>query len=290
MLGEETYMTEDTDTETVYSYSDSIHIIDSDEEEYLNNIDQDLENLELASSEVVQNEDISNRSDCGSDCGSDCERTVLCIDIGILHLGLAGLVFDEEYNFVKVFGVDMINITEFVHPEGVDSTQCHLHHTKTFTDWMEHVFWTYSDIFDGVDAIIIERQPPQGIVAVEQIIFSRYRDKCELVSPNSMHKHFGIGHMEYGRRKEAVTNIATHYISDQTVLSEYHGFDRKHDIADAICLGIFWLNKHHKIYAHDKRVEKVRSTKMTFRGSDMTMKDWLQQFRYVPSCPTYVRI
>ncbi len=269
------------DTDTVYSYSDTIYFSDSDNEERIKEIQDDLNNLNLSRDDEL---DESN------------EYTILSIDIGIHHLGLAGLLFDDEYNLIRVFGVDMINITEFIHPEGVDFENCHLHHTKTFTDWLEHVFYTYSHVFDGVDGIIIERQPPQGLVAVEQIIFSKYRDKCELVSPNSMHKHFNIGHMDYDRRKIAVTNISTHYIllsdvfhaENQKVLSEYNSFERKHDIADAICLGIYWLKKKHDKHIHDKRIEKVRSTKMTFRGSEAPMEDWLEQFRYVPTHPRYV--
>ena len=271
------------DTDTVYSYSDTIYFSDSDNEERIKEIQDELNNLDLSG------DDESNESN---------ESTILCVDIGIHHLGLAGLLFDDEYNLIRVVGIDMINITEFIHPEGINFENCHLHHTKTFTDWMEHVFYTYSHVFDGVDSIIIERQPPQGLVAVEQLIFSKYRDKCELVSPNSMHKHFNIGHMDYDRRKIAVTNISTHYIllsdvfytENQKVLSEYNSFERKHDIADAICLGIYWLKKKHDIYIHDKRIEKVRSTKMTFRGSDAPMKEWLEQFRYVPTHPRYVPV
>lgn len=273
------------DTDTVYSYSDTIYFSDSDNEERIKEIQVEMDNLDLAGGD-----ELDEPKDSSNEC------TILCVDIGIHHLGLAGLLFDEQYRLIRVFGVDMINITEFIHPEGVDFGNCHLHHTKTFTDWMEHVFYTYSHVFDGVDGIIIERQPPQGLVAVEQLIFSKYRDKCELVSPNSMHKHFNIGHMDYDRRKIAVTNISTHYIllsdvfhiENQIVLREYNSFTRKHDIADAICIGIFWLKKKHDKYTHDKRVEKVRSTKMTFRGSDMHMKDWLEQFRYVPTHPRYV--
>ncbi|MDB4413582.1 hypothetical protein N9189_03555 [Pirellulaceae bacterium] len=259
----------DEDMSTVYSYSDTIYFIDS-EDEGLNDIKKDLEELDIAK--------------------EDKEYTVLCVDIGILHLGFSGLLFDDEFNFIKVFGVDMIDITDFQHPEGVDMSSCHLHHTKTFTDWMGHVFWRYSHVFDGVDAILIERQPPQGLVAVEQLIFSRYREKCELISPNSMHKHFSIGHMDYERRKEATMNIATYHISDQTVLAEYYSFDRKHDIADAVCLGLFWLKRKRDKYVYDQRLDKARNIKMTFRGSDLTMKEWFEQFRYVSSYRRYIPI
>ena len=268
------------DVKSEYSYSDTIYFIDSDDEDQGSvGIEADLDNmyLEDLSGRIFQSEEQKG-------------YTILCIDIGIVHLGFAGIIFDEEYNFERVFGVDMIDITEFHHPEGVTHETCHLHHTKTFTDWLEHVFWKYEHIFDGVDGIIIERQPPQGLVAIEQLIFSKYRNKCELVSPNSMHKYFGINHMTYERRKEATMNIATYHISDQTVLAEYHSFERKHDIADAICLGLHWLKRKHDKYAYEKRIDEVRNMKMTFRGSDMTMKAWFEQFRYNPGYSRYIPI
>lgn len=257
-----------SDTSSEYSYSDTIYFIESDSEADLNDLNEDLKELEIKDTPEGY--------------------TILSIDIGISHLGLAGLLFDSEYNFIKIIGVDMIDITEFHHPEGIKQSECHLYHTKTFTDWLEHVFWKYSNVFDGVDGILIERQPPQGLVAIEQLIFSRYRDKCELVSPNSMHKHFGIGHMTYERRKEATMNIASYHINDPIIMKEYSMFERKHDIADAICLGLYWLNSKHVKYAYDKKREEVRNMKMTFFGSSMTMKEWIEQFRYQPTYYKYI--
>jgi hypothetical protein len=49
------------------------------------------------------------------------------------------------------------------------------------------------DFFEMADFILIERQPPMGLTAVEQLIFSRWRDKAILVHPRSMHKYFNIG-------------------------------------------------------------------------------------------------
>jgi hypothetical protein len=39
---------------------------------------------------------------------------------------------------------------------------------------------------------LIEKQPPAGLVAVEQLLMMSYRDKAVLVYPNSMHAHFGL--------------------------------------------------------------------------------------------------
>ena len=212
--------------------------------------------------------------------------SILCIDIGVKHLGLAAMICDKEtYDFREVVGVDLMDITTFPHPDGVCKKSCCLNHAKTFADWMEHVFVYYDIIFSKVDKILIERQPPGGFVVVEQLIYSRYRDKCELIAPNSVHKFFKIGMYDYDERKEKVEEIARKKISNPSVLAEFESFERKHDMADAICFGIFWLSKQHTQYLEEENIKRLKRMAISTGGRvpvGMNFADWLKQFEYRP--------
>lgn len=207
------------------------------------------------------------------------EKTVLSIDIGIRHLAFTLITTDREYNLGNIVGIDMIDITTFPHH---DAENCQLYHQKTFADWMAHIFQYYQIIFDNVDKILIERQPPMGLVVVEQLLLYKYREKTILVSPNSMHKHFHIGHLKYNQRKEEVEKIFETHVQLPEVIQEYNRFARKHDIADAFCIAKFWLHTKHKKYMQQKERERIANIQMNFRNSNLTMNEWFDQFKYRP--------
>jgi hypothetical protein len=186
--------------------------------------------------------------------------SILCIDIGVKHLGLAAMICDKEtYDFREIVGVDLMDITTFPHPDGVCKKSCCLKHAKTFADWMEHVFVYYDIIFSKVDKILIERQPPGGFVVVEQLIYSRYRDKCELIAPNSVHKFFKIGMYDYDERKEKVEEIARKKISNPSV--------------------------QHTQYLDEENIKRLKRMAISTGGRvpvGMNFADWLKQFEYRP--------
>jgi hypothetical protein len=55
------------------------------------------------------------------------------------------------------------------------------HYTKVLTDRVQHYMLMFFKLLDQATLIFIEQQPP--IVAVEQLIFEKYRHKAILVSP-----------------------------------------------------------------------------------------------------------
>ena len=212
--------------------------------------------------------------------------SVLCIDVGVINLGMAALICDPfTYKFQRVVGVDLIDITKHIHTDG-NECHCTLNHTRTFTDWMEHLFQYYKDVFEGVDRILIERQPPCGFVAVEQLIYSRYRHKCELISPNSVHKYLRIGGLDYDGRKEKVVEIALKNIQSPQV-EEFLHFDRRHDMGDAICMGLFWFDKKHTNYLLDEDIKRINLLRVqeellfNSQHNGITMDKYLAQFRWV---------
>ena len=216
----------------------------------------------------------------------DTYYSILCIDVGVVNLGLSALIGNPKtLKFDRVVGIDLLDITKIPHPHDIPECQCTLNHSKTFTDWMEHIFQYYHDVFESVDKIVIERQPPMGFVVVEQLIYSKYRSKCELISPASMHKFFEI-RGDYEQRKEQSIAIGTRYLEQNSqIYQEFVNFSRKHDITDSILIGIFWFYKQNKTYLEmeyklyiDNLIIKTNS----YGGcpSEMNIDDFLEQFRY----------
>ena len=66
-----------------------------------------------------------------------------------------------------------------------------------------------------------------------------------------MHKFFSINTFSYEERKNYTEKIAIKYIHEN-VLEHYKTHKRKHDIADSICLGIFWISNIKKEFEKHK--------------------------------------
>ena len=214
----------------------------------------------------------------------DYSYCVLAIDIGILHLGISVTLLDEEYNFLRIIWIDLINITKFVHKK-VSENECKLNHTKTFCDWLNHTFQENTYFFGMADFILVERQPPVGFVVIEQLIFSKFREKAILISPNSMHSYFNIGNYEYEQRKVYTEKIARMNITNPEILAKIGVFERFHDIADSICIMLFWINKKHKELQQEKRQQLIKDMKMNINisGGEMHMDKWFEMYRYIPT-------
>jgi hypothetical protein len=206
-------------------------------------------------------------------------RTVLSIDIGIQHLAMVSSSISKDYTFTEILWMDLVDITIFT----CDKTTCKLHHDKTFTDWTSHFLQKYTQVFKQAEYILIERQPPQGLVVVEQILFGYMRDKSILISPNSVHKYFGIGQYDYDTRKIASVNISRKYISP-TFRKKLESCDRIHDICDCILFTIFWCQKQ-KEQCEIKILKDRRETafKKVNNRLGMSLDDFFDMYRYIPT-------
>ncbi len=203
---------------------------------------------------------------------------VLSIDIGIENFGISVTFLNEDYTIQEIGMIDVINIQKFSH-NNVCKKTCKLQHTKTFCDWINHVFQENDMVFEKADYILIERQPPSGLVGIEQLIFSKWRDKSILISPNSMHKFFNIGMFDYEQRKIKTEDIARQsIIKHSKLLDEFLSYERKHDIADSICLLLYWVYNKQQEYISIKR--KLEMYNICYRNSNLTLDDYFEQFRY----------
>ena len=92
---------------------------------------------------------------------------ILSIDIGIQHLAMVLSSTTTDYHFQEIIWMELTDITVFTCDKN-----CKLHHDKTFADWMLHILEKYYNIFNQATHILIERQPPQGLVVLSLIHIS----------------------------------------------------------------------------------------------------------------------
>ena len=116
--------------------------------------------------------------------------------------------------------------------------------SNDFVDTIPLFVEDHQSIFDGADRILIERQPPGGFQNIEILLHYMFKDKVTLISPVSMHVHFGMRHLNYEERKERTVVISEKYMGEIP-------YERKHDIADALCMIIFY-NFRTEVHYFDK--------------------------------------
>ena len=169
---------------------------------------------------------------------------IISIDIGFEHFAIIGAnvsgILDQSeqpYKLEDITLCKLINIKNLMLE--CSDTDCKLKHTLCISDYMAHLFKTYHDFFEKADTILIERQPPQGFVAVQELILFKYREKALLVSPNSMHKHFSMSKVQKLRK------MFTEKFSKERLQSfpDYINNERKHDMGDAYCLLVYYLSE-----------------------------------------------
>lgn len=182
---------------------------------------------------------------------------VASIDVGIVNLAVVfAEVHDVTFNISRIVRVENVNSTIMEH-NVVARENCVLGHAKTAADRVTHFVQERQSLFDSCGVILIERQPIMGHTDVEQVLFLLFRTRAELVSPNAMHSFFNISGYTYEGRKQKTTIIADHYLSSAD-FPEYYVLERRHDIADAICLLFFWIHvqkrKHETTKATAKEV------------------------------------
>lgn len=147
---------------------------------------------------------------------------VLSIDIGIVNFAFTFWDNGELKDF------DNIDITVLKKEK----------EQKCIAVYMKNLF-EIIPYFNTSNFILIERQPFSGIVAVQEIILYHFNKKCILISPVKMHKYMKIDHLDYNNRKIKTIEIAKPYLDKY---EKYRKLIRKHDIADSLCIYIYWKN------------------------------------------------
>jgi len=183
---------------------------------------------------------------------------VLSIDVGIVNLGYVyseitlelpnhtsrykARKFNNSFSLnlenvkknIIILDCNRIDITNMKHHR-VSLCDCKLHHDRCIPDYLDH-FIQETVYFEECDVLIVERQPPQGIQNVQDLLFKQFRDKVLLINPGSIHKYFGLPAV-YDQRKEESEKIAETFLSN---FSKFTTNIRKHDISDALLMTVFY--------------------------------------------------
>jgi hypothetical protein len=158
---------------------------------------------------------------------------VLAIDIGYHNMGLVvaecgnGPKIEVEY-------IKKVSLEDYKYIQ-----------TNGIVDLIPLFVDDHRDIFDSADTILIERQPPIGFTNIEVLLNYMFKDKVVLVSPVSMHVHFGMRHLNYDERKERTISICEKFTRIDIP------YERKHDIADAVCM-LLYYNFKTSVHAFDQ--------------------------------------
>jgi hypothetical protein len=174
------------------------------------------------------------------------DKIYVSFDIGIIHLAYVIIAIPDDDLLtdplpIKILETECVDVTQLPHNR-VDRKDCQLHHTKEIYDRMTHFWQEYEsrwvEQYGPLYKVFLERQPITGITSVESLLFQRYRDKVIQVSPNAMHKYFGINNLDYDQRKEFTVTYATPYLEK---FPSFTSLERKHDCADAFLLFIYQM-------------------------------------------------
>jgi len=191
---------------------------------------------------------------------------VLSIDVGITNLGYVYSIFDlnNEINtlklefiktnndFIEIISCDRVDITNIKHSK-VSFCDCKLHHDYCIPDYIDHFIQENQEMFSEADYVIIERQPPTGITNVQDLLFSKFRNKVHLISPNKIHKYFNMSKDYLIRKKESET-ISEYYLSKFKKFTNNH---RKHDISDAMLMLIYFYSLKLQEINKNKQNKKI---------------------------------
>lgn len=144
-------------------------------------------------------------------------------------MGMVGC--EVSWDSVVVEHVSLTDITKRCR-----NKNCTLNHSKNMVDRVDHFIQQHKEILDKADRVLLEKQPITGLIAVEQLLFDRLRDKVRFVYPMSLQSYFGMRHLQYEERKEFLVNKMW-IMLEGTIFEDV---ERKHDIADAMAMIMYW--------------------------------------------------
>lgn len=164
---------------------------------------------------------------------------LVSIDVGLKNLALVLFYWDgnprNDPALIRYYRVDLTNMSH----DRVERSKCLIPHTNEMADRVAHFLQEYAAVFSWADKILIERQPPGGLLEIHSLLLFKYRSKAELVSPNSVHAHFCMNHLDYDGRKVRSLAIARHRYPGSIPTDD----GRWHDVSDAILFACFWTSK-----------------------------------------------
>ena len=197
---------------------------------------------------------------------------ILSIDIGIINLGYVfcsigsidsinsinslptknNKYFLDEYFPINVISCNKINITNIKHSV-IKFCDCKLHHDYCIPDYLDHFIQENNEMFEQAAIVLLERQPPMGVTNVQDLLFTKFRDKVVLINPGSVHKYFSMS-KDYLTRKLQSEKIATRYLCS---FREFNKSSRKHDMSDAMLMIMYYYSQKKNTILIKKPVTQI---------------------------------
>jgi hypothetical protein len=164
---------------------------------------------------------------------------ILSIDIGLKNLAMVLFHWNgNPHTFPDMLSYHKVDLTNLPHKR-VSRHRCKIPHTKEMADIVAHFIQEYHAYFHWADKVLVERQPPGGLLEIHSLLLFKYRSKTELVSPNSVHAHFSMNQLDYEGRKVKSLAIARHRHPGEIPETD----ERWHDVSDAILFAHWWCSR-----------------------------------------------
>ena len=177
----------------------------------------------------------------------------VAIDPGITHVGMFSGAFTTAPNgarhLTSITHLDSYDTTAAVR---ADSTGC-VRHAHTYASWFVTQLET-KHVTSCATQLIVEMQPPGSAgMPLEILIRERFApSQCTFISPASIHSRFQLrGHTHATRKAKSVRTAcdalqgwaASNVAHASAARAHILGMERAHDCADAILLGIMFLER-----------------------------------------------
>ena len=207
-------------------------------------------------------------------------ETIVGIDPGITHLGLAWIEFDGLTIVCK--GASCVNLKEACDPAfhaKVPYALCTLGHSSHLHDRICHFFQEWNDLLEDAALILVEAQPFKSAgYPFELMIRQVWGAKCAFVAPQTLHAHYGTAKLSYDARKDVNEKTAETWLGENGASALWEGIKaerRQHDCADA-----FLLIKHHMDTNFMRRPKIVVKSRFFASKDTPDFDSFLETYRY----------
>ena len=150
---------------------------------------------------------------------------IVSIDVGLRNFGYA--IIEDN----KLIDFDSICIWDLVPKQ-----------KRTDYPYIARVLVDKTNIFDGVDCVLIERQMQARMKMIACALRCFFWGKSHMVAPLSVRKFFKISTGVYKKNKKASIELAPKYLNEDQ-LKIFVSHKKKDDCADAILQGLYFIKK-----------------------------------------------
>jgi hypothetical protein len=148
---------------------------------------------------------------------------IVSIDVGLRNFGYA-IIQDG-----KLIDFDSICIWDFVPKK-----------KRTDYPFIARTLVEKSNIFDGADCILIERQMQSRMKMIACALRCFFWEKSHMVAPISVRKYFKISTGVYKNNKKASIALVPKFFNEEQ-MKKFNRHKKKDDCADAVLQGLYWV-------------------------------------------------